>query len=410
VNQIKGLILKQLRGEVLSPAERQELEAWLAQSPENQLLFDKINDPVWVSEALAKMDALHEEEVWERVQSGAAAQFALPRSHKIRRISWYAAAVVILIVAGGAYWWQQSKQIPSTSAAVVAHDVAPGSNKAILTLSSGQQIVLDSAAKGDLAQQGSTQVTKTDSGQIAYNASSEKPTLVLYNTLATPRSGQYQLTLPDGTKVWLNAASSIRYPVFFSGSERRVEITGEAYFEVTKNASKPFKVMVNGNQEVDVLGTSFDINAYSDEHEIKTTLLEGSVSVAKEPLAGVNTNKDKLSVVLKPGEQAQLALSDNSGGGGGRINIDKSADVEEAVAWKNGKFIFTGDDLGSVMRQISRWYDVDVEYKGDFQGDEFVGVISRFKNVSEILHMLEQTRTVKFSVEGRKITALPYKN
>jgi len=374
----------------MSPAGRKELDAWLAESPENQLLFDKINDPVWVSEALAKMDALHEEEVWDRVQSGAAAQFTLPRSHKIRRIGGYAAvaASVLLIVAGVVIWQQTNTRRPATIQ-TVKQDVPPGSNKAILTLSNGQQIVLDSAAKGDLAQQGSARVIKTDSGQIAYHASSEKPTAVLYNTLATPRGGQYQLTLPDGTKVWLNAASSIRYPVFFTGTERKVEITGEAYFEVTKNASKPFKVMVKGNQEIDVLGTSFDVNSYPDEREIKTTLLEGSVKAQ--------------GTILKPGQQAAWSA-------GQPVKIQNDADLEEAVAWKNGKFIFTGNDLGSVMRQISRWYDVDVDYKGDFKGDEFVGVISRFKNVSEILHMLEQTRTVKFSVEGRKITALPYKN
>jgi transmembrane sensor len=397
---MKGLILKHLREEGLSPAERQELEAWLAQSPDNQLLFDKINDPVWVAEALAKMEALHEEEVWERIQSGAAAArpgaegaapLASPSSQKIRRIGGYAAvaASVLLIVAGVVIWRQTNTSRPGATVQVAKQDVPPGSNKAILTLSNGQRIVLDSAGKGALAQQGSTRVIKTDSGQIAYSALNEKPGATLYNTLATPRGGEYQLTLPDGTKVWLNAASSIRYPVLFAGAERRVEITGEAYFEVTKNASKPFKVIVGGNQEVDVLGTSFDINAYSDEREFKTTLLEGSLKAQ--------------GVLLKPGQQAAWKP-------GQLVKVLSDADLEEAVAWKNGKFIFTGNDLGSVMRQISRWYDVDVEYKGDFEGDEFVGVISRFKNVSEILGMLEQTRTVKFLVEGRKITALPYKN
>jgi transmembrane sensor len=391
VNQIKGLILKHLREEELSPAEREQLDAWLAQSPDNQLLFDRINDPVWVAEGLAKMDALHEEEVWDRVRASVAAHVVPSRSHKLRRIGRYAAvaASVLLIVAGVVLWRQANTSRPSTTVQAVKQDVAPGGNKAILTLSSGQQIVLDSAAKGALAQQGGTNVIKTGSGQIAYNASNAKPTAVLYNTLATPRGGEYQLTLPDGTRVWLNAASSIRYPVFFSGPERRVEITGEAYFEAAKNASKPFKVVVDGNQEVDVLGTSFDISSYSDEREIKTTLLDGSVKAQ--------------GVILKPGQQAAW-------GAGQPVKVQKDADLEEAVAWKNGKFIFTDNDLGSVMRQISRWYDVDVEYKGDFSGDEFVGVISRFKNVSEILHMLEQTRTVKFSVEGRKITALPYKN
>jgi ferric-dicitrate binding protein FerR (iron transport regulator) len=400
VNQMKGLILKHLRREELSAAERQELDAWLVQSPENQLLFDEITNPEWVAAVLAKMDALREEEIWNRIKNrtenlrpdeqGEAPIETLypPARRKIGRY-WAAAAVILLLGVGGWLWLERKPDVPAPAAQALAkQDVPPGSNKAILTLSNGQQIVLDSAANGALAQQGSARVIKTDSGQIAYSASNEKPTAILYNTLSTLRAAQFKLKLPDGTKVWLNAASSIRYPVFFTGSDRKVEITGEAYFEVTKDASKPFKVIVDSNQEVDVLGTSFDINAYSDEREIKTTLLEGSVKAE--------------GVILKPGQQAAWSA-------GQSIKVSSEADLEEAVAWKNGKFIFTGNDIGSVMRQISRWYDVDIEYKGDFQGDEFVGVISRFKNVSEILNMLEQTRTVKFSVEGRKITVLPYK-
>ena len=211
---------------------------------------------------------------------------------------------------------------------------------------------------------------------------------MLYNTLATPRGGQYQLTLPDGSKVWLNAASSLRYPVAFLGAERRVEVTGEAYFEVTKNASQPFKVSLRDNQEVDVLGTSFDINAYADEPEIRTTLLTGAVKTE--------------GVTLKPGQQAAWTLNRP-------VRVRSDADVEEAIAWKNGKFIFSGGDIQSVMRQLERWYDVEVDYKGDFKGVELVGVISRFKNISEILNMLEQTHTVTFQVEGRRVTVLPYK-
>jgi transmembrane sensor len=402
VNQIKGLILKHLRGEELSLAERRELEAWMAESPENRLLFEEMNNPEWVAAALAKMDALHEDAIWERIRAAAfagrpveedAVLFASSRSQKIRRMRGYAsaAAAVVLIVAGIWLWQERKTGSPGAVAQTTVQDVPPGSNKAILTLSNGQQIVLDSVAKGTLAQQGGTQVAKTDSGQIAYNALNalnEKPTAVLYNTLSTPRRGQYQLTLPDGSKVWLNAASSIRYPVFFAGSERKVEITGEAYFEVTKDASKPFKVMIKEHQEIEVLGTSFDINAYDDEPTVKTTLLTGSIKTG--------------GVVLRPGQQAVWSA-------GQPASVKSDADIEEAVAWKNGKFIFSGDDIQSVMRQLERWYDVDVDYTGDFKGVELVGVISRFKNISEILGMLEQTRTVKFTVEGRKVTVLPYK-
>jgi transmembrane sensor len=399
VNEIKGLILKVLHGEELSGAERRELDAWLVGSPDNQLLFDQLNDPAWVAEALAKMESMHEDEVWDRVRAGAIAgraaeqgtvAFASRRGPKIRRIGSYGAvaASVLLIVAGIVIWRQINNGKPAVMVQATKQDVAPGSNKAILTLSNGQQIVLDSAAKGALAQQGSAQVIKTDSGQIAYNVGLEKPTAMLYNTLTTPRGGQYQLTLPDGSKVWLNAASSIRYPVAFAGVERKVEVTGEAYFEVTKDAARPFKVRIAGDNEVDVLGTSFDVNSYIDEPEIKTTLLTGSVKTG--------------AVVLKPGQQAAWTKGQN-------VKVRSEVDVEEVVAWKNGKFIFSGDDIQSVMRQLERWYDVDVDYKGDFKDVELVGVISRFKNISEILGMLEQTRTVAFQVDGRKVTVLPYK-
>jgi transmembrane sensor len=396
VNRIKRLILNYLRNEI-TDAERRELDEWLAESTDNQLLFDQINDPVQVGEALSKMDAMHEEEIWARISVPTPA--GRPGIRRILRYGSVAAAVLFL--TAGIYFWRQfqtERKLPVARTAS-PHDVPPGRNRAILTLSNGAQIVLDSAHAGDLAQQGTSRVLKTDSGQITYNAINEKPTAILYNTLTTPRGGQYQLTLPDGTRVWLNAASSITYPTAFTGAERKVVMTGEAYFEVTENASRPFKVVIGDKEEIDVLGTNFNANGYEDEREMKTTLLDGSVRV--NSLVGVNTNKTKLSVVLKPGQQAQLGTS---------LKVKDDADIEEAVAWKNGKFIFTGNDIASVMRQIGRWYNVEIKYKGDFEGVELVGVISRNKNVSEILRMLEQTRAVKFTVEGRAITVFPYKN
>ena len=411
MNRIKGLILKVLRGEATA-AEQLEVDAWLQESPDNQTLFEEINDPVRVGEALAKMDALHEEAIWQRLQVQTAAYRQLFQAPRRKAWTWLAAAAVVLVLGIGGWLWKESRS-PQTPAATldVTRDVPPGRNQAILTLANGSTILLDSARSGALAQQGGSRVIKTDSGQLAYDNLGERPTAILYNTLATPRGGQYQLRLPDGTKVWLNAASSIRYPVAFIGAERRVQITGEAYFEVAKNVSLPFIVDVIGKEKVAVLGTSFNINAYGDEPALKTTLLEGAVSVAvADDLVGVNTNKEKPSVVLKPGERALLVVGDHAKEGEKRLTIDNKADIEEAIAWKNGKFIFSGDDIGSVMRQIGRWYNVDVEYKGDFKGVELVGVISRSKNVSEMLRMLEQTRTVQFNIEDRKITVFPYKN
>ncbi len=398
MDSIKLLILKYLREEI-TPNEQLELDSWLAESNDNIALFEEMNDPVRVGEALAKMDSMHEGQVWERLQVYSAIHrkedakgTLVHRVHFLRASRRWAAAVTLLIIGAAAAWWYMH-QHPSpqvVAGQVKASDVAPGGNKAVLTLASGAQIILDSAHNGTLAQQGNATVSKTDSGKLSYNILNERPTAVLYNTLTTPRGGQYQLTLPVGTNVGLNAASSIRYPTAFAGKERQVEVTGEVYFEVVKNASKPFKVKVGDGAEVEVLGTSFDVNAYPDEALVKTTLLEGSVKVSA----------NGSGVTLKAGQQAKIAEN-------GKLSVTSDVDTEEAVAWKNGKFIFSGNDIGSVMRQISRWYDVDVSYQGDFQGDEFVGVISRFKNASEILRMLEQTRSVKFNIEGKKITVSP---
>jgi len=204
--------------------------------------------------------------------------------------------------------------------------------------------------------------------------------------------------------VWLNSESSIKYPVFFAGKERKVEISGEAYFEVLKDASKPFKVKINGSVEVEVLGTSFNINSYEDEPTIRTTLLEGSVSVREEPIVGVNTNTNKLSVVLKPGQQAQMVVGDNSNNG---VRVVGAVDVDAVVAWKNGLFRFKGAELGAVMRQIARWYDVDVEYQGKLPDYPLVGNIPRNVPVSEILKLLELTGVVHFTIEGKKVTVTP---
>jgi len=264
------------------------------------------------------------------------------------------------------------------------HDIAPGGNKAILTLADGKKIVLDTASNGTLAQQGGIKVIKTGA-QLNYSSSSN-PAEVLYNTITTPKGGQYQLTLSDGSKVWLNAASSLHFPTAFSGKERKVELTGEGYFEVTKNKEKPFIVSAN-NTSIEVLGTHFNINAYSDEKSIKTTLLEGSVKVSK----------GNVITLIAPGEQARVNnLS-------GDITVKKDVDLDEAVAWKNGKFVFQSEDIKSIMRQLERWYDVNVVYGKNVTDEEFIGSISRQVNISQILEMLEKAGSVDFEIKGRTI-------
>jgi len=266
------------------------------------------------------------------------------------------------------------------------NDLAPGGNKAILTLSTGKQIVLTGARNGKLAQQGDADITKTADGQIVYGKGDESAAAeVSYNTTSTPRGGQFQVVLADGTKVWLNAASSITYPTVFTGTDREVEITGEVYFEVAHNAAKPFRVKSNG-QIVEVLGTHFNINAYKDEPVITTTLFEGSVKI----------NKGTASALLKPGQQSLVTENNHA------IKITDNVDLDQALAWKNGKFYFTNTDIEEVMRQVARWYDVDIEYEGKVPNIRLSGSCYRNLTASKALAILEYTG-INFKIEGRKI-------
>ncbi|MDB5089179.1 MAG: FecR family protein, partial [Mucilaginibacter sp.] len=269
--------------------------------------------------------------------------------------------------------------------------IVPGSNKAILTLAGGKTIVLKNAANGLLAQTTAGNVLKTNNGQILYNTANKTEVVANQdniNTLSTPRGGTYQVVLSDGTKVWLNAASSISYPVAFTGKERHVSLSGEAYFEVAKNKEMPFYVRIN-NVQVKVLGTHFNIAAYSDDNEITTTLLEGAVQVTKN-----NTHS-----LLRPGQKA--IVNNNSD------NIAVSdADIEDAMAWKNGYFIFDDDDITGIMKKVSRWYDVNVSYQGNVSDQKFGGTFYRSKSITELLQYLEKIGKNHFTVEGRRIIVM----
>lgn len=318
----------------------------------------------------------------------------VPNSRKNRwKIYYAAAAIIICIISIGTYFLlkpERSKQLSTTGniKAINKNDLAPGANKAVLTLANGASIILDSAQNGTLTTQGNTKILKLN-GILTYEDSKKASSAVLYNTISTPRGGQYQLVLADGSKIWLNAASSLRFPTAFTGKERKVELMGEGYFEVAKNATMPFKVEING-LEVEVMGTHFNINSYNDEPAIRTTLLEGSIKI----------NKNNSTSLLKPGQQAEV----NSAG---EVRIINDADIEEAVAWKDGKFQFDRANIYAVMRQIGRWYDVDVEYKGEAIATHFGGTISRNVNLSQVLNMLHLTGTVKFEINGRKIMVMP---
>lgn len=317
----------------------------------------------------------------------------LPKKYiSVRRLAAIAAVLLLLVGVGVQLWIHRSSQQPMIAQKqipVSGNDVEPGGNKAVLTLSDGSKINLNGADNGVLAQQGSTKVVKLAGGQLAYHTTGPAAKEILYNTMSTPRGGQYQLTLPDGTRVWLNASSSITYPTAFSGKERKVVMSGEAYFEVTARPLMPFKVMTK-DVEVNVVGTHFNVNAYADESSVSTTLLEGAVKVS----AG-----NHLPMLIKPGQQAVYGV-------GSGLSLVEDADIEESIAWKEGLFSFNGADLPSIMRQLARWYDLDVRYEGPISKRRFTGKVFRNLKLSETLNVLELNH-IHFRIEGNRVVVMP---
>jgi transmembrane sensor len=304
------------------------------------------------------------------------------------------AASALLFISAGLYLVSK-KNIPQASYSVnksnikPATDIQPGSNKAVLTLSTGKSIVLDNAQNGVLSKQGNTAISKSGNALVVKNSPTDNPaTQTALNTITIPRGGKYDIVLPDGTRVWLNSSSSLTFPTAFTGPERKVSLIGEAYFEVAKNKAMPFKINVNNKQVVEVLGTHFNISAYTDDEDITTTLLEGSVKV----------NYKNTTSLLKPG---QMAVNNATQG----ITI-KDANVDEIMAWKNGLFQFNSENITSVMKKVSRWYDVDVTYKGDMTNVNFDGNYSRSKTLTNLLKNIELMDKVHFVVEGRRITII----
>lgn len=324
------------------------------------------------------------------------ASLPLEREKKLHLGQMAAAVLVLFLLSAGVYFLREQRPHSQFSGNIYKNDVAPGGNKATLELADGSIIDLNSANIGRVDHKGSAQITKTRKDQVIWQSGPpgglEVP-VTRYNTIRTPRGGQYQVVLPDGSGAWLNAASSIRFPVRFNGSERKVEITGEVYFEVTRKyrssdsgeVNIPFIVVVN-NQRIEAIGTQFNINAYPDEGPVRTTLLEGSVKVSL-PAA----SKFRL---LKPGQQAQATLA--------KSFVVNEVDPEKAVAWKNGQFRYEMDGIETILRQVERWYDVEVVYEGSIPEKKFVGTISRNIPLSKFLDILSYTG-VNFRIEGRKI-------
>jgi ferric-dicitrate binding protein FerR (iron transport regulator) len=381
--RIAMLIAAYVRG-TITEKEHDELDNWVAASDDNLRLFERLTDEKNIEEATKWMETVATEKALQERKQGIS--FSKTDTPKMWvKFLPYAVAASLVIVAGLLFLNPFSKKSKVEDSPVVIMDIHPGSNKAILQLADGKKIILDSSANGDLLIQGNTTIIKSD-GQIDYTGNQNAAGETLYNTVTTPKGGQYRLTLSDGSKVWLNAASSIRYPVVFTGNDRSVIITGEAYFEVAKNATKPFKVQVN-DAVVEVLGTHFNINAYNDEPVIRTTLAEGSVKVT-------NSNN---STMLRPGEEAQIQQE------GGIKTV--TANLEETLAWKDGQFLFNDASIENIMRQVARWYDADIVYESK-PTDHFNAEVARELPVSKLLHLLELTEKVHFKIEDKKIVVM----
>jgi ferric-dicitrate binding protein FerR (iron transport regulator) len=409
MERIKYLLLRFLREEA-TPAERAELETWAAEAPANRELMQELQDPALVAEALAKLDQLHRQEAWGKVEEHAAAvRGALAvgaEEARVRRVGgrrYFAAAAVVGGLGIGGWWFvtKHANEKPVLVQTTAPADIAaPATNRATITLASGQRVYLDSAGNGQLAKQAGINVLKLDSGTVAYQAAGKPSDLtgeLIYNTLVNPRGSRVvTLALTDGTKVWLNAGSSIRYPAFFIGGSRKVQVTGEAYFEIAKNAHQPFSVEEKG-MTIAVLGTSFNVNGYDDEPFSKTTLVEGKV----------NVNYGKVGALLEPGMQAEVYRGPNADNQVPAIKVGP-ANVEQALAWKNGLFAFSDADLPTVMRQLSRWYNVNVKYEGEIPKDkyQFNGKIGKTLTLDQVLKILTKTQ-VHYSIDGNELTIRP---
>ena len=372
----------------LTEEEHDELDTWVEASDENMLLFEELTDEKNIEANLAWMDKTKVEENLQLIKEQI--EFT-PEHNKLKTRKWFysiAASVILFIAAFGIYKIINNKQNKQPSGATMAQTgIQPGGNKATLTLSNGSIIDLNNAPNGLIKNDNGAAIHKSKDGEILYNDSNNaNNSVAAYNVLTTPKGGQYKVQLPDGSLVWLNAASSLRYPTAFTGTERIVELNGEGYFEIVKDKSKPFKVKLADESEVKVLGTHFNVMAYGDEKSKEVTLLEGRVQITKD-----NNNQN-----LEPGQQGKITS--------GKIIVNV-ADTDEVVGWKNGQFVFRDADIQSIMRQVARWYDVDVKYETN-SSQHFNATIFRNEPVLRLLHILEETDQIHFKIENKTIYVL----
>lgn len=358
---------------------RSELEKVMEQYQELERVHDEGTYPELAQQIEARLNAL---EAGQNKQT--------PTTTLWPKLKYVAVAcIVVICTAVGLHYLNVSqKHVAVIENKTVTHRILQGGNKAILSLADGSEIVLDAAKVGKLAEQGNTAIYKEKDGQVVFDASTlaekNKSTGITYNLLSTPRGGQYMLKLPDGSKVWLNSASSLRFPTAFSGKERVVELTGEGYFEVARDKTKPFRVRTT-SQSLEVLGTHFNVNAYPEEQAVATTLLEGSVKVTR-----LGTDKVQL---LRPGQQARLT----------NVFTVSEVDPTDFVDWKDGFFKFSRENIQSIMRKVSRWYDVDVIYEGTPTKEGFVGTVPRSKDIREVLNALKLTGVMNYRIDGKQV-------
>lgn len=393
--RIQELFTRWFNG-TLTAAERSELEQ-LSQNPE----FDNVL-PDMLKEQWQQLEPSNEFTLEERRALGKSITDQYPpevfsgtagdrysksdrRTYLFRTAGFRYAAVLLLIIGISVIVYQTNRSTGTITEQPSQRltKIQPGGNKAVLILADGSTIALENAGSGTIAQQGNVRIVKLANGQIAYDLVGSAPEEIMRNTIATPKGGQYQLTLPDGTRVWLNAASSITYPTAFAGGERNIKITGEAYFEVAENKLKPFTVDVDGKSLIQVLGTHFNINSYTDESAVKATLLEGSIRVKAEGR----------SVTLLPGQQASIANG---------ITILEDVDSDQAIAWKNGIFQFKKATIPEVMRQLSRWYNVDFKYEGKMTDRSFTGKIPNSLSIDQLFQFLKLS-DIQCRIENNKV-------
>jgi ferric-dicitrate binding protein FerR (iron transport regulator) len=392
---IADLILRHLNDE-LNDHEKQELDRWVQQSDDHQRFFRQFTDEKNLAETLSEYDA-SKDIVYEKIIKAIPGNSQADTTSNIRWINprrLTAIAASILLLASALLWWnidRNNNQLAESNLPATQRDRQPAFEGAILKLADGKEIILDDTKDGAIAKEGSTQIIK-QGGLLSYN-SNDAAGKVLYNTLSTPKGRIYKLSLPDGTKVWLNAASSIRFPTVFTGNQRNVEISGEAYFEVTKDMQMPFHVKVNDYTTIEVLGTEFNVNAYDNEDVLHTTLITGAVKLLSR-----GRDEQSYTAVLKPGQQAQWknvhAIQ--------AFKLIQEANIEKVIGWKDGYFSFDDLTLEELMREVERWYDVEVVYEKGIPAKAFFGKVSRNLSLLDFMEGLKDWG-VRFRLEGRKL-------